>query len=114
MNISETELKYTSGVYSKRPLAIVRGLGAHVWDDAGREYIDCVGGQGSANVGHANPAVAEAIAEQARRLISCISVRTSAAVAPPTLTMKFACCSDTIAPPTRRPLRPTSSMSRPA
>jgi acetylornithine/LysW-gamma-L-lysine aminotransferase len=30
-----------------------------------------VGGQGAANLGHANPTVAEAIAEQARRLISC-------------------------------------------
>ncbi len=74
MNISETELKYTSGVYSKRPLAIVRGLGAHVWDDAGREYIDCVGGQGSANVGHANAFVAEAIAEQAHTLITCTEI----------------------------------------
>ncbi len=74
MNISETETKYTSGVYSKRPLAIVRGRGAHVWDADGREYIDCVGGQGSANVGHANPVVAEAIAEQARTLITCTEI----------------------------------------
>ncbi len=71
MNIIETESQYTSGVYSKRPLAIVRGQGAHVWDESGREYIDCVGGQGSANIGHANPAVAQAIADQARTLISC-------------------------------------------
>ncbi len=74
MNISETESRFTSGVYSKRPLALVRGKGAHVWDDAGREYIDCVGGQGSANVGHANPAVAEAIAEQARTMIACTEI----------------------------------------
>ena len=72
--ISETESKYTSGVYSKRPLALVRGQGAHVWDDNGKEYIDCVGGQGSANVGHANPAVAEAIAEQARTLLACTEI----------------------------------------
>jgi LysW-gamma-L-lysine/LysW-L-ornithine aminotransferase len=70
VNISERESKYTSGVYPKRPLAIVRGEGAHVWDEAGSEYIDCVGGQGAANVGHANPAVAQAIAEQSRTLIS--------------------------------------------
>jgi LysW-gamma-L-lysine/LysW-L-ornithine aminotransferase len=74
VNISEVESKYTSGVYSKRPLALVRGKGAHVWDDRGREYIDCVGGQGSANVGHANPAVAEAIAEQARTMIACTEI----------------------------------------
>ena len=74
MNIVETESKYTSGVSSKRPLAIVRGKGAHVWDDRGREYIDCVGGQGTANIGHANPFVAEAIAEQARTLISLTEI----------------------------------------
>ncbi len=70
----DVEARYTSGVYSKRPLTIVRGKGARVWDDSGREYIDCVGGQGSANVGHANPAVADAIAEQARTLISCTEI----------------------------------------
>ena len=74
MNIVEIESKYTSGVSSKRPLAIVRGKGAHVWDDSGREYIDCVGGQGTANVGHSNPIVAEAIAEQARTLISLTEI----------------------------------------
>ncbi len=74
VNISEIEARYTSGVYAKRPLALVRGKGAHLWDDTGREYIDCVGGQGSANVGHANPAVAEAIAEQARIMIVCTEI----------------------------------------
>jgi acetylornithine/LysW-gamma-L-lysine aminotransferase len=66
--IIELETRYTSGVYSKRPIAIVRGAGARVWDSDGKEYIDCVGGQGSANVGHSNPAVVRAIAEQAARL----------------------------------------------
>ncbi len=74
MGIIDTESKYTSGVTSKRPLAIVRGKGARVWDENGREYIDCVGGQGTANVGHANPFVAEAIAEQARTLIALTEI----------------------------------------
>jgi acetylornithine/LysW-gamma-L-lysine aminotransferase len=74
VSISDIESKYTSGVYAKRPLTIVRGLGAHVWDDAGKEYIDCVGGQGAANVGHGNTAVADAIAEQARTLISLTEI----------------------------------------
>src|SRR5450759_711589 len=69
--IQELESSVSSGVYSKRPIAIVRGEGARLWDAEGREYIDCVGGQGTANVGHANPAVADAIAAQARTLISC-------------------------------------------
>jgi len=65
------EDQYTSGLYTKRPLVIVRGQGAHLWDADGNEYIDCVGGQGAANLGHANPLVAEAIAQQAATLISC-------------------------------------------
>ena len=69
--IQEIEDQYTSGLYTKRPLVIVRGQGAHLWDADGNEYIDCVGGQGAANLGHANPLVAEAIAQQAATLISC-------------------------------------------
>lgn len=69
--IMATEGSHTSGVYPKRQVAIVRGKGAHVWDAEGREYIDCVAGQGSANLGHCHPAIVEAIAEQAGRLITC-------------------------------------------
>jgi acetylornithine/LysW-gamma-L-lysine aminotransferase len=67
----ELEGRYTSGVYPKRPLAIVRGNGARLWDAEGKEYIDCVGGQGAANLGHAHPEIVRAIAEQAATLISC-------------------------------------------
>ncbi len=69
--IQEKENIYTSGVYSKRKVAIVRGQGAHLWDADGNEYIDCVGGQGAGNIGHANAAVAEAIYKQAMTIISC-------------------------------------------
>ncbi len=70
-SIISTETVYTSGVYPKRQVAIVRGEGALLWDADGRVYIDCVGGQGAANLGHAHPAVVAAIREQAERLISC-------------------------------------------
>ncbi len=62
---------HTSGLYMKRPAVIVRGEGAVLWDEDGRSYIDCVGGQGMASLGHGNMAVAEAIAEQAHTLASC-------------------------------------------
>jgi len=70
-NNQSLESSHTSGVYAKRDLTIVRGQGATLWDDQGRAYIDCVGGQGTANLGHAHPVVAAAIAEQAKILISC-------------------------------------------
>ena len=49
----------------------MRGEGARLWDADGREYIDCVGGHGVMNVGHANPAVIGAVHEQVQRLVSC-------------------------------------------
>jgi LysW-gamma-L-lysine/LysW-L-ornithine aminotransferase len=69
--ITTLEEQHTSGLYTKRPVAIVRGQGARLWDADGKEYIDCVGGQGAANLGHANPHVAQAIAAQAQTLVSC-------------------------------------------
>jgi LysW-gamma-L-lysine/LysW-L-ornithine aminotransferase len=69
--IIRQEAAHTSGLYQKRDLALVRGDGALVWDDSGHQYIDCVGGQGSGNLGHANAAVADALAGQARTLSFC-------------------------------------------
>ena len=74
MTTIELESRYTSGVYPKRDVAIVRGHGARVWDEEGREYIDCVGGHGVAVVGHCNPAVVAAIQRQAETLITCPEV----------------------------------------
>ncbi|MFN5934131.1 MAG: aspartate aminotransferase family protein, partial [Roseiflexaceae bacterium] len=68
--ISHEDMR-TSGTYSKRGVAIVRGQGATLWDADGKQYIDCVGGQGSANLGHAHPAVVAAIQHQATQLMSC-------------------------------------------
>src|SRR4029078_3093795 len=65
------EAAHTSGLYQKRDVALVRGDGALVWDEAGHQFIDCVGGQGSGNLGHANAAVADALAAQARTLSFC-------------------------------------------
>ena len=70
-DVQAREGAHTSGLYQKRDLAIVRGDGALVWDDTGRSYIDCVGGQGIASLGHGNTAVADAISAQARTLASC-------------------------------------------
>jgi acetylornithine/LysW-gamma-L-lysine aminotransferase len=71
MDTIAREAEYTSGVYPKRDVAIVRGQGARVWDAEGNEYIDCVSGHGVGIVGHCHPRVVEAIREQAGRLITC-------------------------------------------
>jgi len=71
MDTQSIEQQHTSGVYAKRELTIVRGEGAKLWDEHGKEYIDCVGGQGAANLGHAHPEILKAISKQAGQLISC-------------------------------------------
>src|SRR5215467_1682917 len=73
-SIRQIEDAHASGVYTKRQLTIVRGEGAVLYDDAGNSYIDCVGGQGSANLGHCHPAVVAAIREQAGTLLSCTEI----------------------------------------
>jgi acetylornithine/N-succinyldiaminopimelate aminotransferase len=55
--------------YKRWPLEIESGSGAIIFDTRGRSYIDLVGGIAVASVGHAHPAVVEAIAAQAARLI---------------------------------------------
>ncbi len=50
-------------------ITLVRGEGALVWDDSGKEYLDFMAGIAVNNVGHCHPAVVAAIQEQAARLI---------------------------------------------
>ncbi len=47
------------------PPIIERGSGAHLWDADGREYIDFVGSWGALILGHAHPAITQAIQDQA-------------------------------------------------
>lgn len=63
------EQRHSSGIYAKREINIVHGKGALLWDDHGREYIDCISGHGVANVGHSHPRIINAIQEQAEQLI---------------------------------------------
>jgi adenosylmethionine-8-amino-7-oxononanoate aminotransferase len=51
-------------------LTLVRGEGSHVWDADGRRYLDATAGLWFANVGHGRAEIAEAAAEQMRRLAS--------------------------------------------
>ena len=69
--IVELEDRHRARLYRKQPIALVRGAGATVWDADGRQYIDCIGGHGVANVGHANPAVVQAVTQQIERLMIC-------------------------------------------
>ncbi len=50
--------------YGTPPIALVRGRGAEVWDAEGRRYLDLLGGIAVNALGHAHPAVVEAVTRQ--------------------------------------------------
>ncbi|MEQ3552571.1 acetylornithine transaminase [Pseudonocardia nematodicida] len=54
--------------YGTPPLTLVRGEGAHVWDAEGRRYLDLYAGIAVNALGHAHPAIVEAVSEQVRTL----------------------------------------------
>jgi acetylornithine/LysW-gamma-L-lysine aminotransferase len=63
--------QYEIDVYPRRDVVLVKGKGAHIWDDKGNEFIDMAAGISVANIGHANDKVVEAISKQAATLITC-------------------------------------------
>ncbi len=65
-----TEDQFMGNIYQRFPVTIERGLGAHVWDASGKEYIDCMGGYGVALVGHCNPRVVKEIKAQLDKIIT--------------------------------------------
>ena len=103
--IQEREDQYSTGIYAKRGVTIVRGEGMRLWDEQGKAYIDCAAGMGVASVGHANPLVSQAIAAQANTLITCPEMfyndkracllEKLASVTPPGLDRIFLCNSGT-------------------
>jgi predicted acetylornithine/succinylornithine family transaminase len=56
-------------VFGPPQVMFVRGQGTELWDDHGRRYLDFLCGLAVTSLGHAHPAVAEAVAEQARTLL---------------------------------------------
>lgn len=55
--------------YGPPPVMFVRGSGARLWDRDGREYLDFLAGLAVTSLGHSHPRVAEALADQAQRLL---------------------------------------------
>lgn len=68
-NWQELERKYYFQVVKRLPVTLVRGQGAKVWDDTGKEYLDFTAGWAVNSLGHCHPAVAQALADQANTLI---------------------------------------------
>lgn len=62
-------MSYLMNTYARQPVAFVRGEGVWLWDDAGNRYLDALAGVAVNGLGHAHPALTQAVCEQARNLI---------------------------------------------
>ena len=55
--------------YPPQPVTFVRGQGSRLWDDTGKSYLDFLCGLAVTSLGHAHPAVADALCEQSHTLL---------------------------------------------
>ena len=74
LSVDTRETELGVGVYKSRGVSVIKGEGALVWDDQGRQFIDCTAGIGVANIGHGNLEMAEALYDQAKRLTTCAGI----------------------------------------
>ena len=74
MSTQQLEQTYELEVYPRRDIVLVRGSGARLFDENGREYIDCAANVGVSNIGHGNQTVARAVHDQYLTLGNCYSM----------------------------------------
>ncbi|WP_315865280.1 aspartate aminotransferase family protein [Acaryochloris thomasi] len=60
--------RHVMGTYGRFPIALERGEGCRVWDTVGKEYLDFVAGIATCTLGHAHPALIEAVTTQIQKL----------------------------------------------
>src|SRR5262249_9371971 len=68
-DILDLDAEHGMQTYGRLPVAFVRGEGVTLWDSEGKTYLDFLGGLAVTALGHSHPAVADAIADQARTLL---------------------------------------------
>ena len=62
------EKKYCAHNYEPLPVVLTRGRGAHLWDMAGRRYVDMMSAYSAASHGHSHPRILAVLAAQAHQL----------------------------------------------
>lgn len=68
-DVSALDAEYVMGTYGRFPVEFVRGIGTELFDSEGRRYLDFLSGLAVTSLGHAHPAVAAAVSEQASKLL---------------------------------------------
>jgi acetylornithine/N-succinyldiaminopimelate aminotransferase len=67
--IIETENTWSIPFFDKVPLVVERGEGVYVWDEADNRYLDLTSGWGVTSIGHAHPAIVQALSTQSSKII---------------------------------------------
>jgi predicted acetylornithine/succinylornithine family transaminase len=67
-DLQALEARYAIPVYRRLPVEFVRGEGARLWDDTGKEYLDFFTGFSVHNAGQCHPRIVAAIRDQVGRL----------------------------------------------
>jgi len=70
MNIATHPFDALMNITARPPVVLVRGEGSFLWDDSGKRYLDFIQGWAVNCLGHSPSVVAEALAEQARLLLT--------------------------------------------
>lgn len=65
--VSESVSKNVMDTYARYSLSISHGKGSHLFDTDGKRYLDCVAGIATCTLGHAHPAVVDAVSRQIAR-----------------------------------------------
>jgi acetylornithine/N-succinyldiaminopimelate aminotransferase len=71
MSNAEWQGRYAGALmntFGQPKLVLTRGVGAHVWDEDGKEYVDLLGGIAVNSLGHAHPALVTAVTQQLQTL----------------------------------------------
>lgn len=74
MSTKDKEDKFEIDVYPKRDIVITEGKNCRLYDENGKEYIDCAANVSVSNIGHGNESVAKALFDQYKRLGNCYSI----------------------------------------
>ena len=67
--VRDLESRHVLHTYKRAPVVFTRGEGVFLYDEDGKRYLDLISGVGVASLGHANPTLAAALADQARTLV---------------------------------------------
>jgi acetylornithine/N-succinyldiaminopimelate aminotransferase len=70
MNIATHPFDALMEIAARPPIVFVRGEGSFLWDDSGKRYLDFIQGWAVNCLGHSPPVLAEALAEQAKLLLT--------------------------------------------